>query len=92
MGQSVTAHEDRAATQPAYAPLTIAEVYAALDRHRKRLVCAPDVYGRVQAAVRGARLEGVYQVLENRWLKDGQVVLMASEADMEDLIFPLPTL
>lgn len=75
-----------------YAPLTIAEVCAVLDRHKKRLVCAANVYEQVQSAVREARLEGVYQVLENQWLKDGQVVLMVSEADMEDLIFSSPTL
>lgn len=69
--------------QPTYAPLTIAEVYAVLERHKQRLVCAPDVYERAQAAVREAQLESVYQVLENRWLEDGQVVLMASEAEFD---------
>lgn len=75
--------------RPAYTPLTVAEVYAVLERHKKRLVCAPDVYVQVQSAVRKACLGGVYQVLENRWLADGQVVLMASEAEFD---VPLPSL
>lgn len=74
--------------QPAYAPLTIAEVYAVLERHKQRLVCAPDMYEQVRAAVREARLEGVYRVLENQWLKGGQVVLMASEAEFDEMLLP----
>lgn len=86
----MTAHGDGAATQPAYAPLTIAEVYAALDRHKKRLACAPDMYERVQAAVRDAGLDGLYRVVEHHWLNDGQVLMMASEAEIVDVPFPTP--
>lgn len=74
--------------QPAYAPLTVAEVYAVLERHKKRLVCAPDVYERVQTAVRDAGLDGLYRVVENRWLDDGRVLMMASEAELFDVPFP----
>lgn len=75
-------------SQPAYAPLTLAEVYAAIERHKKRIVCAPDVYEQVQAAVRSAGLEGLYHVVEHRWLDDGQVILMASEAELFDVLLP----
>lgn len=74
---------------PTYTPLTIAEVYAVLERHKKRLLCAPDVFEQVQAAVWEAGFEVVYQVLENRYLDDGRVVMMASEAEF-DALPPLP--
>lgn len=77
-------------TQPACTPPTAAEVYAALERHKQQLVCAPDVYERVQSAVRNAGLDGLYRIVEHRWLDDGQVLMMASEAELFDVPLPMP--
>lgn len=76
--------------QPPYVPPAAAEVYTALDRHKQQLVCAPDMYERVQAAVRNAGLDGLYRVVEHRWLNDGQVLMMASEAKLFDVPLPMP--
>lgn len=76
--------------QQPYVPPTTAAVYTVLDRHKQQLVCAPDMYEHVQAAVRNAGLDGLYRVVEHHWLNDGQVLMVASEAEIMDVPFPMP--
>lgn len=79
--------DDGYTRQPPLTSQDVAEFIAAIERTKKRIICAPDVYEQVRAAVYGAGLGIAYRVVENRWLDDGQVVLAASEAEF-DALFP----
>ncbi|ACU71866.1 hypothetical protein Caci_2957 [Catenulispora acidiphila DSM 44928] len=71
--------------QPALTVAALNEFLAGIERNKKRLVCAADMYERVRDAVRDGGYGIAYTVIECSWLDDGQVLLMASEAEMADL-------
>lgn len=66
----------------------IADLLAAIERNKKRIICAPDVYKQIRDAVYGAGYGAWYRVVEHPWLDDGQVLLGPSEAEVMDVPFP----
>lgn len=66
----------------------ITDLLAAIERNKKQIVCAPDVYEQVRDAVYSAGYGGWYRVVEHPWLDDGQVLLIPSEAEVMDVPFP----
>lgn len=73
-------------------PLTLAQMTELLDRieaAKKILACAPDVFERVRDQVYGCGLGAYYRVVENAFLKDGQVVVI-DPALLEPPPFELP--
>ncbi len=75
--------------QPPLTSLDVAEFIAAVERTKKQIFCAPDVYEQVRDAVYGAGLGIAYRVVKHPFLEDGQVLLGPSEAEVMDV--PLPT-
>jgi hypothetical protein len=72
-------------------PLTSADLNRLLtdiERSKKTLFCAPDMYERVRDAVYGGGYGICYRVVECRWLEDGQVILGPSEAEALDVTLP----
>lgn len=69
--------------QPFVVPEEIVAQLGQIEAGKKRILCAPDVYERVRDAVYGDGGDADYMILENRWLKDGQVFMMQSEAEQE---------
>jgi len=67
-------------------PLTSADVAALMQQieaGKKRILCAPEMFERVRDAVYGGGLGLYYTVLEHPYLKDGQVLMMQSEAEQQ---------
>lgn len=66
------------------APLTPAEINAFLEsaeKSKRRVLCAPDTFERIDRLVRDEGYGAVFKVIECSWLEPGQVVMMQSEAD-----------
>jgi len=73
-------------------PLTLAEMTDLLDRieaAKKTMACASDVFERVRDQVYGSGLGAYFRVVENTFLKDGQVVVF-DPALLEPPPFELP--
>lgn len=84
--------------------LTFADITALLrqiEAGKQRILCAPDVFEQVRDTVYGAGLGLYYTVMEHPYLKDGQVLVMQSEAELQagleqvgremmDGMFPVP--
>jgi len=67
-------------------PLTSADLAALMRRieaNKQRILCAPDMSEKVRAAVYDGGLGLYYTVLEHPYLRDGQVLLMQSEAEQQ---------
>lgn len=71
--------------QPMLTVAALNEFIATIERNKKRILCAPDVYERVRDAVYSGGYGIAYTVVECSWLDDGQVLMMASEAEMAEL-------
>jgi len=69
--------------RPFVVPEEIAVRLAQIEAGKRRILCAPDVFERIRDAVYGDGGNADYVVLENRWLKDGQVILAQPEAEQE---------
>lgn len=54
-----------------------------IERSKKRLICASDIYERVRDAVHNGGFGIAYRVVQCAWLDDGQVLLGPSEAGLE---------
>lgn len=68
------------------APLTLAEINAFLEsaeKSKRRFLCAPDAFERIDRLVRNEGYGAAFKVLPCVWLEPGQVVVMQSEADDE---------
>lgn len=75
--------------QPPLTSLDVAEFIATVERAKRQIICAPDVYEQVRDAVYGAGLGIAYRVVKHPWLDDGQVLLGPSEAEVMDVPLPL---
>jgi hypothetical protein len=67
-------------------PLTsayVATLLQQIEADKQRILCVPDMFEQVQAAVYGGGLGLYYTVLEHRYLRDGQVLVMQSEAEQQ---------
>ncbi|NUQ98304.1 MAG: hypothetical protein HOY79_17730 [Streptomyces sp.] len=74
---------DEGYTQPPpLMPADLQQFFADVERAKKVVFCAPDMFENVRDAVYGGGLGFYYRVVENRWLKDGMVVLGQSEEEM----------
>ena len=65
-------------------PMTLADVVdlmKQIEAGKQRIACASDVFEQVRDTVYGAGYGLYFKVLECRWMDDGQVVLMPSEAE-----------
>lgn len=72
-------------------PLTSADVaafIARVERSKKHVICAPDVYERLRDAVYGAGFGISYRVVKCAWLDDGQVLLGPSDEELDEMLFP----
>lgn len=67
----------------------IAAFYDEIEAAKRILACAPDVYERVKATVEASTVAGLFEVVENPWLDDGQV-LSIDPALLELPPFELP--
>lgn len=77
-------------TTPAYTVPDLHELLASIERNKKQVFCATDVYERIRDAVYNGGLGLWYRVVKCTWLEDGQVLLGPSEAEMMDVPFPMP--
>jgi hypothetical protein len=62
----------------------IAAFYDEIEAAKRILACAPDVYEQVKSAVEASTVAGLFEVVENRWLDDGQVL------SIDPAVFELP--
>jgi hypothetical protein len=66
--------------------LTLADIAALMEQieaGKQRILCAPDIFEQVRDAVYGGGLGLYYTVLEHPYLKNGQVLMMQSEAQQQ---------
>lgn len=72
--------------KPFVVPEEITARLAQIEVGKQRILCAPDVFEQVRDAVYGDGGDADYVVLENRWLNDGQVFVLQSEAEQEAVL------
>ena len=59
----------------------IAELLQVAEKAKKRILCHPDAYERINALVRNEGYGAYFKVIPCAWLEPGQVLMMRSEAD-----------
>jgi hypothetical protein len=67
--------------KPFVVPEEVTTRLAQIEAGKQRILCASDVYEQVRDTVYGAGYGLHFKVLECRWMDDGQVVVMPSEAE-----------
>lgn len=66
--------------------MTLDDIRALLnsaEKSKRRILCAPDAFERIDRLVRDEGYGATFKVLPCAWLEPGQVVVMQSEADDE---------
>lgn len=73
-------------SQPLLTMSDVNRLLARIERTRKHLICASDVYERVRDAVYGAGFGIAYRVVRCPWLDDGQVLLGPSDEELDEML------
>lgn len=66
--------------------MTLDDIRALLEsaeKSKRRILCAPDAFARIDRLVRDEGYGAVFKVMPCAWLEPGQVLVMQSEADDE---------